>query len=354
MSKKRRLNGEDAPHKKKRRLTSTNPATNIRNTVDEKKMNDVEFIIGKEKEHVSGIGAYFAAQSEPIKAMLYGTMYESLNGEVILADITPQAFRYFRDIAYLKNPQLKLNNIIDVMYLGITYLIPAIKKKCMETIKAIRNAEELFTVFQCLNKYPTIVFEKFTMKLFNGSFTYDDEKDEHGDVYELVLDITHIIKHKKFNETVSHAMMKLVLKSWLFKHGNTSERVTFKYKVLRDYAKYTTGDKADWKAFFRTRFSKYIQFQALSNTFLMTEAYQDGILSPDIILSLINSAKYGFSLSNFLLSKAQILSLNDGNTVYYRLDNGEFVEVIVETDGYTNSLTLRNANRNIEISDDVE
>eukprot|EP01084_Bolivina_argentea_P273232 465365_1 len=135
MSNKRRLDAEDTPNSKKRRLTSTNPATNIRNTAEEQKMNDVEFVVGKEKEHFSGIRAIFAAQSEPIKAMLYGTMYESLNGKVILEDITPQAFRYFRNIAYLKNPELKLNNLIDVMYLGKTYLIPAIKKKCMTKIK---------------------------------------------------------------------------------------------------------------------------------------------------------------------------------------------------------------------------
>ena len=91
------------------------------------KMNDVHFCVGNESigiKEFDGIRCLFAAQSEVLENMLYGVMAESLSSnDVIIEDITPDSFEWFKQYCYGLNPIVNKNNIVDVLYLCDKYCI---------------------------------------------------------------------------------------------------------------------------------------------------------------------------------------------------------------------------------------
>ena len=72
---------------------------NLLNLINDSSINDVTFIV--ENEELYGIRALFASQSVVFRNMLYGNMMESNpSNEVILNDITVNAFKYLRNTFY--------------------------------------------------------------------------------------------------------------------------------------------------------------------------------------------------------------------------------------------------------------
>ena len=72
---------------------------NFKSLVDSKEFSDVTFEIGNAVfgiKEFHGIRLLFAAQSDVLKAMLYGNMMESSNdNKVIINDIHPSGFEWF-------------------------------------------------------------------------------------------------------------------------------------------------------------------------------------------------------------------------------------------------------------------
>ena len=93
---------------------------NIQANIDDSEMSDVEFRIGNEDigiQDFSGIRALFATQSDVLKRMLYGNMAESKsNNIVIIDDISPHTFDWFKKYCYGLNPRVTNDNIVNVLH----------------------------------------------------------------------------------------------------------------------------------------------------------------------------------------------------------------------------------------------
>ena len=102
---------------------------------DDEQLSDVVFDVGNEqtgKGKIHGIRALFAAQSEPLKAMLFGKMAE-LNPDkrIEINDISPQAFNTFKLYCYggnLANCKALRNNavLVDLFTICEKYIIPSL------------------------------------------------------------------------------------------------------------------------------------------------------------------------------------------------------------------------------------
>ena len=89
-------------------------------SLNDSEMSDVEFRIGNEDigiQDFSGIRALFATQSDVLKRMLYGNMAESKsNNIVIIDDISPHTFDWFKKYCYGLNPRVTNDNIVNVLH----------------------------------------------------------------------------------------------------------------------------------------------------------------------------------------------------------------------------------------------
>ena len=79
-------------------------------------MNDVIFTVGinENTEDIHGVKFLFCAQSEVFKTMFCSDMIES-NGNVVIKDVTIDAFKYINEYTHGDNPILEYENIIDIL-----------------------------------------------------------------------------------------------------------------------------------------------------------------------------------------------------------------------------------------------
>merc|ERR1712228_191937 len=125
---------------------------NIRNLLNNDDLNDVTFIV--EDVELYGIRSLFASQSIVFKNMLYGSMMESnpLN-EVILSDITTEAFKYLRNTFYnIFTDKLTPSIVVDVLFAAQKYLIEPLIKKCINFIKNIKSINDWYFILKEFEK----------------------------------------------------------------------------------------------------------------------------------------------------------------------------------------------------------
>ena len=165
---------------------------------------DVVFQAGNEEtgiEEISGHSALFAAQSDVLKSLLYGPMYESQNRQkngnsksphVVIEDISPKVFKKFQDYVYgmdirvwLSSLSLQLkkfhqNMICQLFYFSNKYLIHGMTQLLVyhvsaefawdvlyKKIRGCENDNKIKTSKQSLmEKFFCLLNQLFEMKLF--------------------------------------------------------------------------------------------------------------------------------------------------------------------------------------------
>eukprot|EP01084_Bolivina_argentea_P094755 170379_1 len=127
---------------------------NLRNLINDDCLNDVTFIV--EDEEFSGIRSLFGCQSIVFRQMLYGSMMESQpENDVVLHDITIEAFKYLRNTFYnIFDNDLTPFIVVDVLYAAKKYLIKPLVKKCIHFIKNITNIDDWYFVLNIFEQSP--------------------------------------------------------------------------------------------------------------------------------------------------------------------------------------------------------
>ena len=100
---------------------------NLRAAFSDSSFSDVHFRIGNEStgiQEFDGIRALFAAQSDVLKNMLFGNMAESKQSNiVIIEDIAPKTFDWFKQYCCGLNPSVNNDNVVDVLHICDKYCI---------------------------------------------------------------------------------------------------------------------------------------------------------------------------------------------------------------------------------------
>jgi len=129
---------------------------NIGALMTDRTLSDVTFIVEDAEMH--GVRSMFAAQSIVFKRMLYGAMLESdPSAEVLLSDLTVDAFCFLRDSFYNIPAALSASLVVDVLFAAQKYMIAPLVHKCVQFIKAeVREISDWYLVLQHLenSKYP--------------------------------------------------------------------------------------------------------------------------------------------------------------------------------------------------------
>ena len=93
------LDEENGEPPAKRRKLATICATNLcSNLTNNSQLDDVTFIIGPDKEKITGNRTIFALQSPVLQALLFGNMMEAKSNEITISDITAPAFTFLKNL----------------------------------------------------------------------------------------------------------------------------------------------------------------------------------------------------------------------------------------------------------------
>ena len=136
------------PPKKRRKLSEICGANFLANLSNTSKLEDVTFLVGKEKEKIRGNRTIFALQSSVFEAQLYGQMQEAKSNEIIIEDITPPAFTFLKNIFYGNDDTLTCDIVCDVLYACKKYLLIELECECYKFIENIDKLKDWWKLIQ--------------------------------------------------------------------------------------------------------------------------------------------------------------------------------------------------------------
>ena len=134
-----------APPTKKRKLSSIFRHSFVSNPEVFEHLEDVTFIVGNERcgiERIGGNRTIFAIHSQVLQAQLFGKMKESLSDEIVIDDITPQAFKFLKQLFYVKEEKLNVDIVVDVLFASKKYLLVDLECECYKFIETVRTLED--------------------------------------------------------------------------------------------------------------------------------------------------------------------------------------------------------------------
>ena len=141
-------NNVEIPPKKRRKLNEICGANFLANLSNSNQLEDVTFIVGKEKEKIGGNRTIFALQSSVFRAQLYGKMTEAKSNEIIIEDITPQTFTFLKNIFCGNDDKLRTDIVCDVLYACKKYLLIELECECYKFIENIMDLKDWWTIIQ--------------------------------------------------------------------------------------------------------------------------------------------------------------------------------------------------------------
>eukprot|EP01083_Nonionella_stella_P250795 866038_1 len=134
--------------------TSTQNAMNQRyaqlfQTTKDQRSCDVTFVIGALRIQYPVNRMIMASLSNVFKAMLHGKMKESQpNAQVVIVDVSPNAFECVLKFAYCNDPKLTAQNVVGVMKMCDKYQITALTNLCRVYLD---NCVDLHNICMLLN-----------------------------------------------------------------------------------------------------------------------------------------------------------------------------------------------------------
>ena len=108
--------------------------------ISDEDLCDAVALVGPERHRVPFIRAHLATLSEPLKAALYGDFREGHTGELILEDVTVDAFDVMIRSAYHLEPKLTPLRALHAFTAARLYMIDDLEKYCLDYLQ---NSKDL-------------------------------------------------------------------------------------------------------------------------------------------------------------------------------------------------------------------
>ena len=140
---------EIAPPPEKRRKLSGICVNNLcANLINNSQVDNVIFVVCPAKEKIAGNRTIFGLQSPVLQAMLFGNMMDAKSDEIIISDVTPQAFKFLKDLFYGNEKDLSVDIVCDVLYACKKYLLIDLECECYKFIENINNLNDWWKLMQ--------------------------------------------------------------------------------------------------------------------------------------------------------------------------------------------------------------
>jgi len=313
----------------------------------------------------------FAAQSIVFKRMLYGSMLEAdPSAEVLLSDLTVDAFCFLRDSFYNIPAALSAALVVDVLFAAQKYMISPLVSKCVHFIKSeVREVADWFLILQNLegSKYPgqskqyllSIINEgvpPFVLLYKSLPFLQSAQFEQlHADTIAILLSSDSLAARE-------HEIWEALIK-WSRANQNeaTNSAKNVKHKSIvcdkedekEEKGKAISAEATSAPVSIPESLIRYIRFNQMDVAYLRERIVDQAVLSPqqviDIMFARENAAKWksafndaprsksktlhSFQLTDIALTVEERAALGVGDLVDFRDSYGLFCAAsIIETD----------------------
>jgi len=339
-------------------------------------LSDVTFIVEDTEMH--GVRSMFAAQSIVFKRMLYGSMLESdPSTEVLLSDLTVDAFCFLRDSFYNIPAVLSASLVVDVLFAAQKYMIAPLVTKCMHFIKTeVREVSDWYLILQHLedSKYPgqskqyllSIINEgvpPFVLLYKSLAFLQSAQFEElHADTIAILLSSDSLAakEHEIWESLVKWSRANQNLNPMHKSKSVTFDKEDEKEEKKEDensdpnvQNKNLADDDKPSAVSIPESLIRYIRFNQMDVAYLRERIVDQAVLSPqqviDIMFARENASKWksafndsprsksktlhSFQLTDIALTVEERAALGVGDMVDFRDSYGLFCAAsIIETD----------------------
>ena len=133
------------PPAKKRKLNSIFKKSFASNSHVFEHLEDITFVVGNEAcgiERINGNRTIFSVHSQVLRAQLFGKMKEASSNEILIDDITPQAFKFLKKLFYVNDEKLNIDIVLDVLFASKKYLLIDLESECYKFIENISKLKD--------------------------------------------------------------------------------------------------------------------------------------------------------------------------------------------------------------------
>ena len=334
------LDDSDIRPQKKRKLSSICANNLLSNLFDNSQLDNVTFIVGPDKEKIPGNRTVFALQSPVLQAMLFGNMIEAKSDEIVISDITPQSFKFLKDLFYGNEKDLNVDVVCGVLYACKKYLLIDLECECYKFIENVSDLNDWWKLMQSqtLNTSKDI---DMTDALIRKSKVLINNSEK------VSTNIDGLIK-------INPEWVALIVESSSF----VIEKEEIVWEMCLNYCKRYFGNKTlhSGELEMNHYFVEHIRFPLISKDYLVNKIEPLGILSFETLYQILkclddktNKYKYESKYKWYprkpyyqrFLACYDIKSLKSGDKIYSLRQNGKYLEETINSINWNDNTTRR-------------
>ena len=103
-------------------------------------MADITFLVGELQRRVPAHKYVLATGSTVFYAMLYGGLADSLEQEITVPDVDPDAFLSMLKYLYCDDITLEPDNVLATLYAAKKYIVPHLARECVRYLETSLKA----------------------------------------------------------------------------------------------------------------------------------------------------------------------------------------------------------------------
>ena len=134
------------------------------------RLNDVTFVIGNEEsgiERFDCIRALIAVHSHIFARMLCGGMIESNLKEIIIHDVSPIAFDWYKKYCYGLNPSINETNIVSLFHFSDKYCIGTMYNSCISYVCKVACPTDSISTSDSMSTFISIIYQLLNKNLMS-------------------------------------------------------------------------------------------------------------------------------------------------------------------------------------------
>ena len=316
-------------------------------------LEDVTFIVGNKEtgiEHIGGNRTVFAVQSDVFQAQLFGKMEEGKKDEIIIEDVTPAAFTFLKNLFYVKDQQLTVDIVLDVLYASKKYLLFELECECYKFIETVKNLDDWWKLI--------------SKQTITTDVDMDDALIRKSQI--LINNSNKIVKDsEKLCQLTPQWLAKLVQSSSFMIDDETiiwemcikycQHKISIIGQGCRDEEKSGCDETSMVANMMNKYFVKHIRFALMNKNYFFTKIEKSGILNDKIMYNICKCCLFddAENLNNkynsgycwyprkpydqFFLARYDIRMLSTGDRVVARSSDGSYVMVEIDNIDWTST-----------------
>mmetsp|Transcript_305 Transcript_305/g.567 ORF Transcript_305/g.567 Transcript_305/m.567 type:complete len:452 (+) Transcript_305:137-1492(+) len=244
--------------------------------------SDVTFVVGEMQTKIYGVRSVLAAISPVFKAMLYGEMQErEISSEIKIPDCCPQAFKSIIKYSHGIDPQISIENCLEVRWVSEKYQITSLATHLDNFISESVNLENFCTLLNAAVQIPNSILSEKVLESLEQ------------------LDSMLFLSSETFVHSISVASLQILLQS-----ENFQVPEEYLWERCLQWANYqactvtaeknqSSNELKSSRKEFLSQIYRYMRFPLMTPSYIMNKVHPSNLLEGSELAAVLADVSVG-------------------------------------------------------------